>query len=228
MKLKNKTVLIFGGGRYGTKAVKFAKKRNVRRVIVVDNNSYCSARKFLSTDEFIPMRKSGILNLIMEIKPDFIIPAMPGHTAGRLFREVFNLKPFPEGLAIVVRYLPQSLISRKDRATSTLVLSYMSKEKTCREDCIPPDEYCRLTKEPRPAPVYALLNYAIFRKFDINKIFVSEQISVGLGGIRTEIIIEFLNKVKKELPQTLAIGTACQCHGILNLFKMPESIRDKK
>ena len=219
MELKNKTVLIFGGGKYGTKALKFAKKRNARRVIVVDNSSYCLARKFLSADEFLLMRKSGILNLIMEIEPDFIIPAMPGHTAGRLFRETFNLKPFLEGLPMVVKCLPQSLISRRDKATSTLVLSYMPKEKTCIENCIPPDGYCRLTKEPRPAPICALLNYAIFRKFDINKIFVSEQVSAGLGGIRTKTIIEFLNKVKKELPQTLAIGTACQCHGILNLFR---------
>jgi len=118
-----------------------------------------------------------------------------------------------------MKYLPQSLITRRDKTTSTLVLSYMPREKTCREDCIPPDGYCHLTKELRPAPIYALLNYAIFGKFDISRIFVSEQISAGLGGIRTKTILEFLDKIKKETHRTLAIGTACQCHGILNLFR---------
>jgi len=217
--LKNKTVLIFGGGKYGTKAVKFAKKKNAKSAFVVDRNPFCQARKFLSDQEFLLLGKHSILNLMMKLKPDFIIPAMPGHTIGRLCKETFNLRPFPESLPIVMKYLPQSLITRRDKTTSTLVLSYMPREKTCREDCIPPDGYCRLTKEPRPASTCALLNYAIFRKFGLSKIFVSEQVSAGLGGIRTEIIIEFLNKVKKELPQTLAIGTACQCHGILNLFR---------
>ena len=32
-------------------------------------------------------------------------------------------------------------------------------------------------------------------------------------------IEEILDKIKKETHRTLAIGTACQCHGILNLFR---------
>ena len=217
--LKNKVILIFGGGKYGTKALKFAKKKKAEKIFVMDRNPLCQAREFLSKEEFLLLEGNTILNLITKLKPDFIIPAMPGHTIGRLCKETFNLRPFPESLPIVMKYLPQSLITRRDKTTSTLVLSYMPREKTCREDCIPPDGYCRLTKEPRPASIYALLNYAIFRKFGLSKIFVSEQVSAGLGGIRTEIILKFLNKVKKELPQTLAIGTACQCHGILNLFR---------
>ena len=217
--LKNKVILIFGGGKYGTKALKFAKKKKAEKIFVMDRNPLCQAREFLSKEEFLLLEGNTILNLITKLKPDFIIPAMPGHTMGRLFKETFDLKPFPEVLSSVVKYLPQSLIAREDKSTSTLVLSYMPKEKTCIENCIPPDGYCHLTKELRPAPIYALLNYAIFGKFDISRIFVSEQISAGLGGIRTKTILEFLDKIKKETHRTLAIGTACQCHGILNLFR---------
>ncbi len=138
---------------------------------------------------------------------------------GIFVKETLNLKPFPEGLSMLKKYLLQSLILRKNKAKSILVLSYMPKGKTCIENCIPPDGYCRLTKEPRPTPVYALLNYAIFGKFDLGKVFISEQIAIGLGGIRTKNVLKVIDEIREEKPKTLAIGTACQCHGILNLFR---------
>ena len=212
--LKGRKILIFGGGKYGIKALKFAKKENAKKIYVVDKNSFCHARQFLSKKEFLLLKKEAILDLIIKLNPDFIIPAMPGHTMGKLFKETFNLKPFPEGLSMLKKYLLQSLILTKSKAKSTLVLSYMPKGKTCIENCIPPDGYCRLTKEPRPTPVYALLNYAIFGKFDLGKVFISEQIAIGLGGIRTKNVLKVIDEIKEEKPKTLAIGTACQCHGI--------------
>ena len=95
----------------------------------------------------------------------------------------------------------------------------MIQGKLCREDCPPSRSRCTLTHEPRPAPLFRLLEYAIFELFDCGRIFATETIADGIGAIRTSDILAFMEEIELKKPKTLAVGIACECHGALSLFK---------
>ena len=218
MEVNGKTILIVGGGRYGAKACKYFKNK-MAAIILVDNNPDCQARQLLSKKEFLIRDAEDILELVFKVKPDLIVPTISGHTIGNWLKEYFHLTPLPDLLEDVMSKVPQSLITRRDKTNAVLVLSFMANSRICLEDCFPPPERCALTGQPRPASLYKLLNYAIFDVVDCGKIFVTEQITGGIGAISTMEFLQFLKKVEHEQPDTLAVGTACQCHGILSLFK---------
>ena len=95
----------------------------------------------------------------------------------------------------------------------------MTKGKLCLEDCPHLTNECVLTREPRPAPLYKLLEYAVFGLFDCGKIFVSEQMAPGVGAIKASEFLAFMKEVEIKKPKTLEVGSACLCHGVLNLFR---------
>ena len=212
------TVLVVGGGKYGVKACRYFKEQKAR-VILVDNNPECQAREFVLKENFLTSDAKDMLELVLKIEPDFIVPAAPGHTIGKWVKEHFHLVPFPDVLQHVMKRLPQSLIVRCDEANAVLVASFMANGKICREDCLPSPEHCAVTGEPRPVPLYRLLDYAIFGLTDCGRIFAAEQLAAGIGAIRTSEILAFMQKIESKKPKTLAVGIACQCHGILSLFK---------
>jgi len=214
----NKTVLVIGGGHYGTKACHYFKEQNAR-VILVDNDPACKAQGLVAQNDFFLKDAPSAWNLVLELKPDFIVPTAADHTCGKWIGEYFRLKPLPDSIADVTRRLPQSLFLDCDEPNARLIFSYMTKGKLCREDCPHPPTECVLTREPRPAPLYNLLEYGIFALFDCTRIFVSEQMAPSVGAIETSEFLAFMQEIETKKPKTLAVGTACRCHGILNLFK---------
>lgn len=216
--MNDMTVLVVGGGKYGAKACRYFKEQKAR-VILVDHNPECQAREFVSSEDFVVKDAKDAWDLALSIKPDFTVPTAPGHTFGKWLAECFHLKPLPDSLSKVMKRLPQSLILGCDETNAALISSYMAKGKLCREDCSPSRNRCTLTCEPRPAPLYRLLEYAIFELFDCARIFATEQIAAGIGAIRTAEILAFVQEIDSKKPKTLAVGIACQCHGILSLFK---------
>lgn len=220
--MNDKTILVVGGGKYGAKACRYFREQ-LARVILVDNNPECQAKKFVSNEDFLIRDAEDVLEVVLEIRPDLIVPTVPGHTVGKWVKKYFHLTPFPDRLGHVTKRLPESLIMRCDEANAVLVSSFMANGKTCLADCLPSPDRCALTGEPRPAPLYRLLDYAIFDLFDCGKIFEAEQLAPGIGAIRTTEFLQFRKEVEDEKPKTIAVGTACQCHGILSLFKNTSS-----
>jgi hypothetical protein len=216
--INKKSVLVIGGGKYGTKACRFFMEQKAH-VFLVDQNSDCQAKEFVAKEDFFLKDAKDAWALALKLKPDFIVPAHPGHTAGKWIREYFHLQPLADALHEVMNRLPRSLILACDIANAALITSYMTRGKLCREDCLPVPERCALTGEPRPAPLYKLLEYAVFGLFDCGKIFAAEQMAAGVGALKMEEILTFIKEVEINKPKTLAVGTACQCHGVLNLFK---------
>ena len=214
----NKTVLVIGGGNYGTKACKYFKEHKAR-VILVDCDPACKAKGLVAKDDFVLKDAQNAWDLVLKLKPDFIVPTSAGHTCGKWIRECFRLKPLSASIAVVTSRLPQSLFLGCDEPNATLIFSYMTRGKLCREDCPHPPTECGLTREPRPAPLYKLLEYGVFELFDCAKIFVSEQMAPSVGAIKTSDFLAFVQEIETKKPKTLAVGTACRCHGILNLFK---------
>jgi len=216
--INNKTALVIGGGNYGTKACRFFKEQKAQ-VILVNNDSGCKAKSFVAKGDFILKDAGDAWELALKLKPDFIVPTHPDHTCGKWIREYFHLKPLPDSISKVTRRLPQSLLLGCDEPNARLIFSYMTKGQLCREDCPYLRNKCSLTGEPRPVPLYRLLEYAVFGLFDCGKIFASEQLAPGVGAIKASEFLDFIKEVKIKNPKTLAVGTACLCHGVLNLFK---------
>ncbi|MFH1969080.1 MAG: hypothetical protein ABIJ53_02040, partial [Verrucomicrobiota bacterium] len=212
------TVLVIGGGNYGTKACRYFKEQKAR-VILVDNDPACKAKALVAKNDFVLKDAQYAWNLALKLKPDFIVPTNAGHTCGKWIREYFCLKPLSDSISDVTRRLPQSLFLGCDEPNARLIFSYMTKGKLCREDCPHPPTECVLTREPRPAPLFKLLEYGVFELFDCAKIFVSEQMAPSVGAIKTSDFLAFVKEIESKKPKTLAVGTACRCHGILNLFK---------
>ena len=216
--MSNKTALVIGGGNFGAKACRFFKKQKAR-VILVDNDPECKAKVFVAKEDFVLKDAKDAWELALKLKPDFIVPTQAGHTCGKWIGEYFNLRPFADSISDVTKRLPQSLFLGGDEPNARLIFSYMTRGKLCDEDCPHTGNDCFLTHEPRPAPLYKLLEYAVFGLFDCAKIFASEQMAPGVGAIKTSEFLAFMKEIEIKKPRTLAVGTACQCHGVLNLFR---------
>lgn len=211
------TALVIGGGKYGAKAGRYFKARNAR-VILVDNDPGCPARDCAAAGDFFLQDAATAWELALKFQPDFIVPTHPGHTLGKWACDYFHLKPLAGSLGKVLKRLPQSLVIGCDETNAALVASYMPRGKLCREDCRPVSDRCALTGEPRPAPLSRLLEYAIFEMFACGRIFTAEQLAPGVGALKAAEFMAFIKEVETKKPATLAVGTACQCHGVLNLF----------
>jgi nucleoside-diphosphate-sugar epimerase len=216
--MHNKTVLVIGGGNYGTKACRYFKEQKAR-VILVDNDPACQARALVAQNDFVLKDAQGAWKLVLDLKPDCIVPTAAGHTCGKWIGDYFGFKPLADSIANVTSRLPQSLFLGCDEPNARLIFSYMRGGNLCREDCPHPPGKCFVTHEPRPAPLSKLLEYAVFGLFDCGKVFVSEQMAPGVGAIKTSEFLAFIKEVEIKKPKTLAVGTACRCHGLLNLFK---------
>jgi hypothetical protein len=216
--MRNQTALVIGGGNYGAKACRYFQAQKAR-VILVDNDPACKARELVAKNDFVLKDAQRAWDLVLKLKPDFIVPTNAGNTCGQWIREYFGLSPLPDLVAAVTKRLPQSLFLGFDESNAALIFSYLTRGKLCRADCPHPPTECALTHEPRPAHLSALLEYGVFELFDCAKIFVSEQMAPSVGAINASDFLAFMQEIETKKPRTLAVGTACRYHGILHLFK---------
>jgi len=216
--IRNKTTLVIGGGRFGAKACRFFRDQKAR-IILVDSDPACAAREFVTGNDFIRRDARAAWDLALQLKPDFIAPTMPAHTCAGWIRDYFRLKPFPDLTGKVTDRIPKSVFLRGDESDARMVLSYMSGGKLCPENCPHLSGNCDLTGEPRPAPMFKMLEYAVFGLFDRCRIFESVQMAPGVGAIDGREFRQFMNDMERQKPGTVAVGTACLCHGVLNMFE---------
>ncbi len=238
--LQGKLTFVMGGGKFGTNALKYLKNKGVK-VLVVDINPDCMAKSQadIQTDNpdifgslmngqaaFIQGNAIDLLIQLLEHKiPDLIITAIPGNAVAKiveswLSKQNINLEPNKELLLKVLKNIPGSLVSVADPETGVVVVSYMPSDKRCRENCIPPKTVCATTGRPKLAPMNKILNFGIYGLADVSSVLVSKQLTGGLGGIEGKDLAALLKELENHLvPYSLAVGTACDCHGVLNLAK---------
>ena len=229
-------LVCLGGGHFGTKAARLGKECKARTMII-DTNADCAAREIV--DVVLTGQgtiEAGQVSLIvgdaMEIlfsilkgeTPQWVIPAAPGHSLGRLVKSWLTA----EGLKVaggggllreVLAGLPRRLVLSADEKSGILKSSYMAEGMRCKAGCTQPG-ICPVTKRKKPAPMYKLLEFSASEAVDCYKIFLSRQFD-GVGGVpgaEVEKALKYLAGLTP--PYSLAIGTSCHCHGILNLFKV--------
>jgi len=155
-----------------------------------------------------------------------VVTAIPGNAAAKvvkswLSKRGYKLEPYRTVIPRVLENIPKSLVSFVDEDSAVIVVSYMPSHMRCRENCMPPKDFCASTGRPKLTSMDKLLEFSVYNLMDTSTIFRSRQLTGGLGAIdgkELHSLLKRLETVHKTF--TLAIGTACDCHGILNLTKV--------
>jgi hypothetical protein len=240
MMLKGKLVFVMGGGKFGTRAIHYL-KANGCKVLVADIDPDCMAKSKVTIQaadlDIIDSLDYGqaafflgdaveLLLALLETKvPDLVVTAIPGNVAAKvvtswLSKRGCRLEPYRKVIPRILEKIPKSLVSVVDQDSAVIVISYMPSHMRCIENCMPPKDFCALTGRPKLASMDKLLEFSVFNLTDAATILVSRQLTGGLGAINGHELHSLLKRLENlHKPYTLAIGTACDCHGILNLAK---------
>lgn len=231
-------VVCLGGGYWGAKGARIAKNYGAN-AIVIDKDPDCIAREV--ADTIIAEQDLGKLNIegvvlyvgdavraLIEIlkitTPTWIVPTIPGGFGGKLTERWLATKSIElirSGRLVdsSLRGLPPKLVFSADRRSGTIIASYMPGEIKCKLDCSAP-KICPVTGRRKVSPMYELLEFSVCEVVDHYKIFATKQLR-GIGAIPGSDI----NKAREYIdrldpPYSLAIGTSCRCHGLVNFFEV--------
>jgi|GEM_PF-583727 hypothetical protein len=240
--LKNKLVVVAGGGYFGTKAVRLAKDMG-GKVVVIDSRVDCEASKFVdrivkgedlhgtlnvgagSATLFVCDAVEFLSHIMKVTVPDYIVPSVPGHLAGKLVknwleREGLVVECGSEAMRSVVEGIPESLVVHQDKGMGIIITSYMQEGGECRIPCDQPLDRCKTTGRPKSGLMYHILAHAT-REVTLSKILFSHNLGGEVGLFEGSELMSFLSDVERlKAPYSIAIGTSCSCHGILNLFSV--------
>jgi hypothetical protein len=241
MLLKGKLVFVMGGGNFGTKALQYLKAEGAK-VLVADLNPDCMAKSEVTVQAagldvadslvdgqtaFLVGDAVELLLALLETKvPDLVVTAIPGNAAAKvveswLSKRGYKLEPYRTVIPRVLENIPKSLVSFVDEDSAVIVVSYMPSHMRCRENCMPPKDFCASTGRPKLASMDKLLRFSVYNLTDASTILRSRQLTGGLGAIDGKELYSLLKRLETlHKTFTLAIGTACDCHGILNLTKI--------
>jgi len=229
-------LVCLGGGYFGAKAARLGRECKAR-TLIIDTNPDCAAREIV--DVVLTGQgtiKTGQVSLIigdaMQILfgilegevPQWVIPAVPGHSLGKLVNSWLRAKGLKVAsagdlLTEVLAGLPHRLVLSADEKSGIIISSYMAKGLRCKADCSQL-RICPVTKRRKPAPMYELLEFSVSEVVDCYKIFTSHQFD-GAGGVRGAEVKRTLKYLASLTPPySLAIGVSCRCHGILSLLKV--------
>jgi hypothetical protein len=239
--LEGKLVFVMGGGNFGTRALRYLTAKNAK-VLVVDVNPDCLASSEvdvqatdLGASDSLEDGQSAFfvgdaveyLLLLLETKvPDLVVTAIPGNAFAKavewwLSNRGYTFKPYRKAVSGVLENIPKSLVSFVDEDSAVIVVSYMPSNMRCRDDCMPPKDFCAVTGRPKLASMDKLLGFSVHNHADVAMIFTSKQLRGGLGAINGKELVSLLKRLEtNQKPFTLAIGTACDCHGVLNLAEV--------
>jgi len=241
MLLKGKLVFVMGGGNFGTKALKYLKAKR-SKVLVADVNPDCMAKSEVDVqaadlgvaDSLVDGQTAFLVGDAVELLlpllgtkvPDLVVTAIPGNAAAKvvkswLSKRGYKLEPYRTVIPRVLENIPKSLVSFVDEDSAVIVVSYMPSHMRCRENCMPPKDFCASTGRPKLTSMDKLLEFSVYNLMDTSTIFRSRQLTGGLGAIDGKELHSLLKRLDSlHKPFTLAIGTACDCHGILNLTEV--------
>ncbi len=166
-------------------------------------------------------------------KPCFLVPAVPIHLMGKLFSEWSEpFSSYFEGSTRAIDEILQCLEESDPRywvqcnpSVGIAFTSFAPAGKTCPASCKGQLDYCHHRGETTREPLYSLLR-GCQNRLPPNAqawIFESIQLAPGVGGIPWGEIKKFFAWMSglnaNNLPQRVIVGTACNCHGVINEFQ---------
>ena len=243
--LEGRLMVVAGGGHFGVRAAKHAKESHAR-VAIVDINPKCAAAEYAdrtlwahekraldipkgSAVLFIQDAVDFILDLLRLTTPDYIVPAVPGHLAGRVVEKCLKSKGFcPSSASSAARRiasaLPQGIVLNTNEANGIIVTSYMQRDLVCKVPCSQPGDRCPTTGRVKAGPMHHVLSKALVGNVDLSRVLVSRLVSSEAGCFRGADLASLLADAGHfNPPYTLAVATSCECHGVLNLFSVSKA-----
>ncbi|MEJ2271551.1 MAG: hypothetical protein P8X91_03505 [Candidatus Bathyarchaeota archaeon] len=240
-RIRGKLAFVMGGGKFGTNALNYLTNEGAK-VLVVDIDSNCKAISnvdILGTDlnifdtlkpgqsTFLKGDAGELLAFLLDITiPEIIVTAISGNAIARvikswLAKRKMELKPYSGIVQKVLQNIPSSLVLFFDEKSGIIVTSYMPSNMRCKENCMPPKNFCALTGRPKFASMNRILEFSLFENTNVSGILNSQQLTGGLGAINGNDLFNLLKKLdNNHKSYTLSIGVACNCHGIVNFYKV--------
>ncbi len=211
-------IWIIGGGRFGSIAVeRITRSIKGADVILVDKKpvSFASDSVSIICDDGVGWMKKM---LDRQVPVDLVVPALPIHLLVEWLRlrlkNTYTLTP----VRVTDQWLhklPHALNGRKGQ----VFVSHA--DFICPDNCSEPRHYCTHTGKPRPRNLFQLL--ADIKITGVVPIVVrSHQLLPGVGGILPRDLYDICGKVRMVSNQTLMIGTACRCHGVVDFLHCAE------
>ncbi|GEM_PF-1985208 len=235
-------IVIIGGGKYGSKAIKALRGR-ARSIVVIDNDPFCPASsqsdrvcclgdRAISAGGISFILADGASALLYMFSsgavPDYVIPCAPQNVMAQLFKAWAASKGFlatsdEEGARRACHSVPKEVLVRED-AERGLVVTSFSNGNACSPLCLE-GNYCPISGESRPRSMFTLLSSKL--KGDACMIFQSRLLAPEVGGVRGSDIADAFDSLLPALCDMglLAIGTACACHGIVDFMSLRRSPR---
>lgn len=239
--LQGKLVFVMGGGKFGTNALCYFEERGAK-VLVADVNPDCLASQEVdfvseSVDVFDSLKQGQsvlvvgdavdlLLDALKLRELDLVVTAIQGNAVAKaveayVAKQGMKFEPYSEAVSDVLMNIPESLVSFVDEDSAVVVVSYMPSGSRCRENCVPPKGVCAVTGKPKPSTMDKRLEFSVFGLTDVSGVLVSRQLTGGLGAIEGKDLRSLLTELDLvKVPCTVAVGTACDCHGVLNLAKI--------
>ena len=216
--------IIVGGGKYGSVAVEYL-RRNKRGFVLVDKDPNCLAVKKYRLESAGHIGTEGeyfregsvakVLELIEQVKPEYVFPTAPIHIAAEMAKSKFKLVPWEEVIDCILANLPASLILNVGRGN--LIVSY-NRDKDCLEKCEAP-EVCPSTRKRKPCTMDKLMKFA----YPEGIVLVSYQLAPGMGALKGSELLEFFAQAEKK--DKFVVATACGCHGFFTALKKVPSTK---
>jgi hypothetical protein len=214
--------LIVGGGKYGCHAIEYLRQQK-KQFLVVDTDPNCLAVKRFklktsgspTSEGFVNGGLPKVLELIGELKPEYVFPTAPVHIAADLAKIKFDLVPWSEAITAILPKLPEAVVLHA--GGERLVVSF-NKGHDCVEKCSMP-EVCPSSGIRKPCKMTKLMRFASPDAF----ILVSYSMAPGIGALKGSELLELFNWAKTK--EKFVVATVCDCHGVFSAFKKALKLR---
>ena len=210
--------VVIGGGKYGSYAIEYLQEMN-KSFVVVDTLSNCRAvKKFnLEPTEYISNKgeffiQGGLpkaLELIEDLKPEYVFPTAPVHIAADLVEQKLELEPWSKAIDAILPKLPEVVVLHARKGQ--LVVSF-NKDHDCIDKCAMP-KVCPSSQIEKPCTMTELIRFAIPEAF----ILISYSMAPGMGALKGSELLGFFKWAKTK--QRFVVATTCDCHGVVNSYQ---------
>jgi len=209
--------LIIGCGHFGSRAVdKLLKKDPRSKITVVDKEEKMIQKISSFPVEAIIEEGISFINqfLLKGYLTHYIIPAVPFHLAFEFILSYLKTLGGKRRKVPTLSGLPNPMMGK----TGDLYISLANF--LCSEDCPEPARYCTATGKRREKPLYQILK-DLKGPFE-SKVIRSQQLGLGVGGYRSEVLADLIEDIKKRRnpDQLILISTACRCHGVTSALSL--------
>jgi hypothetical protein len=208
---------IIGGGKFGLRAAKTLSKKHplTNLTIVEKEKAVCRQLERLG---FEAVCRDGIQylerNLTSASHPDWIVPAIPLHTAYEWIKTKLLKTHHVQKITV-----PQDLVTELPHPINAEIgqLYISIADFKCPENCPEPDEICTHTGKPRLMVLHEFLKSIQLKDFK-SVVIRSHQLAPGVGGYTPGTLFAALNEIEAA-QEPVVLSTACSCHGVMDAFK---------